>query len=395
MGNLTQSDMTIVLILITVIIVLLAIIAVLDIISRKKKKEPQFAISKDDEEKLIIEEKNEEIEELPIELPTTSSEPIKAFVDKPNHVQEIKYVEEDEELEKTKARIELAELKEELKRQEEFKKLEENKKEEIKVQEKKDNAGEITSMPISSEANEVNVNLIEENKELIQEDLKEQIKEQIMEEIELLDLEEIEVPSEEFTKQEVAEIANAINEQLAKVEEESNLQRVNEVQEDLNEILEISKEDIIAAHEDEQERKAIISVEEFNKISDEMYDNNEVIQMAYEDEGNEPISLMELENLYNTREMKTIKLDDFETIKPEEKEAIIKDADIKKMEDLPPIAIEKKFKSSPFISPVYGISETKETIELEQTANLDKLNEEIKKTNEFLKTLKELQKNLD
>ena len=93
--------------------------------------------------------------------------------------------------------------------------------------------------------------------------------------------------------------------------------------------------------------------------------------------------------------MKTIKLEDFETIKEEEKEAIISEAEFKKMEDLPPIAMEKKFKSSPFISPVYGISETKETIELEQTANLDKLNEEIKKTNEFLKTLKELQKNLD
>ena len=31
-----------------------------------------------------------------------------------------------------------------------------------------------------------------------------------------------------------------------------------------------------------------VSVEEFNKISDEMYDNNEIIQMAYEDEGDEP-----------------------------------------------------------------------------------------------------------
>jgi hypothetical protein len=153
----------------------------------------------------------------------------------------------------------------------------------------------------------------------------------------------------------------------------------------------------VKEHEDEQERKAIISVEEFNKISDEMYDSNEIIQAAYEDEGDEPISLTELENLYNTKEMKAIKLEDFETITEEEKEVIIKEkeAEIKKMEDLPPIALEKKFKSSPFISPVYGISETKETIELEQTANLDKLNEEIKKTNEFLKTLKELQKNLD
>ena len=64
-------------------------------------------------------------------------------------------------------------------------------------------------------------------------------------------------------------------------------------------------------------------------------------------------------------------------------------------EDLNFFSIAIGGKSSPFISPVYGISETKETIELEQTANLDKLNEEIKKTNEFLKTLKELQKNLD
>ena len=30
-----------------------------------------------------------------------------------------------------------------------------------------------------------------------------------------------------------------------------------------------------------------------------MYDSNEAVQMAYEDEGDEPISLTELENLYN------------------------------------------------------------------------------------------------
>ena len=200
-------------------------------------------------------------------------------------------------------------------------------------------------------------------------------------------------------KEEVSDIANAINEQLIKEEietKEANLQKANEVQEDLNELLEIGIEQKIAEYEDEQERKAIISVEEFNKISDEMYDSNEVIQMAYEDEGNEPISIEELETLYNTREMKAIKLEDFETVQTvDEKEAILKDADIKKLADLPPIAIEKKFKSSPFISPVFGISVTKESLELEQTANLDKLNEEIKKTNEFLKTLKELQKNLD
>lgn len=386
MGNLTQNDMMIVFILLAVIIVLLTIIAILDIIGRRKKKEEQLEISIDEEqchEKEEFINDNNNVEQLPVELPVMPIEPTKTFIDKPNHVHEIKYVEEDEELEKTKARIELAELKEELARQEANKKMVE-----LQIEESNELQSEETTeeqINVFDHSQESDIQL-----ETIQEDI-----EQTIEEIELLDFDEIEVTNDDFTKQEVVEIANAINEELVKTEQEANLQRVNEVQEDLNEILEISKEEIIAAHEDEQERKAIISVEEFNKISDEMYDNNEAIQMAYEDEGNEPISLTELENLYNTREMQTIKLEEFEEIKPEEKEAIIKDADIKKMEDLPPIAIEKKFKSSPFISPVYGISETKETIELEQTANLDKLNEEIKKTNEFLKTLKELQKNLD
>ena len=59
----------------------------------------------------------------------------------------------------------------------------------------------------------------------------------------------------------------------------------------------------------------------------------------------------------------------------------------------------KKFKSSPVISPVYGIERPSDVshndIELENTANFEKLDEEIRKTNEFLMTLKELQKNLD
>ena len=56
-----------------------------------------------------------------------------------------------------------------------------------------------------------------------------------------------------------------------------------------------------------------------------------------------------------------------------------------------------KFKSSPIISPIYGVEkeETNETLELENTANYEKLDAEIKKTNEFLSKLKELQKKLD
>ena len=56
----------------------------------------------------------------------------------------------------------------------------------------------------------------------------------------------------------------------------------------------------------------------------------------------------------------------------------------------------KKFKSSPFISPVYGIENNDvNSLALENTANYEKLDQEIKKTNEFLMTLRELQKKLD
>lgn len=383
MGNLTQSDMTIAIILIVVIFILIGVICILDVLAKRKKKE-EIVESDIDVSNNVTINSLPEVEELPKELVqpqivtpviVETTQPII----KTTKIEEIKYVEEDEELEKTKAKLELEELKAELRRQEEEKKLQE-----IKVVEK-------IEEPVVIESVTTEEQIVEEMAP------KEEVK--VVEEIvEIKEETPVEVQVVE-QKEEVSDIANAINEQLIKEEietKEANLQKANEVQEDLNELLEIGIEQKIAEYEDEQERKAIISVEEFNKISDEMYDSNEVIQMAYEDEGNEPISIEELETLYNTREMKAIKLEDFETVQPvDEKEAILKDADIKKLEDLPPIAIEKKFKSSPFISPVFGISETKESLELEQTANLDKLNEEIKKTNEFLKTLKELQKNLD
>ena len=55
-----------------------------------------------------------------------------------------------------------------------------------------------------------------------------------------------------------------------------------------------------------------------------------------------------------------------------------------------------KFKNSPIISPVFGLdsNDNVSNIEVENTANLDKLSEEIKKTTEVLNTLKELRKNL-
>ncbi len=170
-------------------------------------------------------------------------------------------------------------------------------------------------------------------------------------------------------------------------------------EEEQERIEEESKNIELTDYETEQENNAIISLEELVTKSKEMYAANELTQ--YADEGNEPISISDLEEKvqkkvnpdYNTPFIinkvveeptkeeinevvnNKVKMDDFNTIKVEE----------------------KKFKNSPVISPVFGIErqETKQVMELENTANYDKLDQEIKKTNEFIMTLKELQKHLD
>ena len=129
------------------------------------------------------------------------------------------------------------------------------------------------------------------------------------------------------------------------------------------------------------------------------------------DEGNEPINLEELQQKFAKENQATLIIEEptvenkpVETMNPPKKvvmEEFITPKVTAQLEE------KKKFKNSPFISPVYGIEKEKkdpvtpvvpvhaDSIELEQTANLEKLDQEIKKTNEFLKVLKELQKNLD
>lgn len=168
----------------------------------------------------------------------------------------------------------------------------------------------------------------------------------------------------------------------------------------------------LTSYEEEQEENAIISLEELVRKSKEMYAANELTQ--YADEGNEPISLEDLEKkmrieretiteqyqeipeiieTLDVGETKTqMKLDDFNTIKVESEKVLVEEK-----REVPLYQAEKKFERSPVISPIYGIEKTltPEEIALENTANYEKLDEEIKKTNEFLMTLRELQKNLD
>ena len=160
-----------------------------------------------------------------------------------------------------------------------------------------------------------------------------------------------------------------------KTEAQEELQRLTEVLEQAQE--EEEKSINLTEFEEEQEKNAIISIEELMSKTKAMYESGEFDK--YEDEKVNPISLDDLEKK-KEEEPVLVTLDDIETAKASEE-------------------VVSTFKSSPIISPVFGIETnigTKATeMELENTANYEKLDEEIKKTNEFLTTLKELQKNLD
>ena len=175
----------------------------------------------------------------------------------------------------------------------------------------------------------------------------------------------------------------------------------------LTETLEKAEEEVknidLTAFEEEQEQNAIISLDELMARGKALYESGELEKL--EDEGNEPISLQDLEErMKASREEDTVmavetdnkeqmKLDDFVSVPTTENVAVtspIKETDVYE---------HKKFKSSPVISPVFGIERpeinSSSDIELENTANYEKLDEEIRKTNEFLMTLKELQSKLD
>ena len=181
----------------------------------------------------------------------------------------------------------------------------------------------------------------------------------------------------------------------------------------LTETLEKAEEEVknieLTAFEEEQEQNAIISLDELMERGKAMYENGEFDKL--EDEGNEPISLQDLEERMKeakesvaaieeepvitevTPVSHQMVLDDFQTVEVEKETA----TPVVEKKEL--YSEHKKFKSSPVISPVYGIEHPTSTnandIELENTANYEKLDEEIRKTNEFLMTLKELQKKLD
>lgn len=312
----------------------------------------------------------------------------------------IKYVEENEELEKTKAKIELAKLKERLVKEEEEKKklLELNLalansktnvalKEQIIVDEDitKNNLEPVsTSSPDSKPEQTIKQSSSDINKQTIVEEnicnLEGSEKAENISKKNILKDNETKIDKYlssnryDVNKNNVNIEKNSSNSNIIenKIDERQSINEIND------ETSNLTTDDKNSLYEKLEEENAIISYEELKKSTNFGYTDDEMNR--YVDEEDAIISIQELEKLYKeSKELTEVKLDSF---------------DIKRVEDLPKISDENKFQSTPFISPVYGLGVTEESLSLEQTANLEKLNEEIRKTNEFLKTLKELKKNL-
>ena len=141
----------------------------------------------------------------------------------------------------------------------------------------------------------------------------------------------------------------------------------------------------LSSFEEEQEASAIISLNELFEKAHTLYEND-MLEDYREDDV--PINLSELEAKFKPADIS-------KEVVFEKAQAVVEPVNV-----MPPAINEpiRPFTASPIISPIYGITKDRveqDSIELENTANYDKLDQEIKKTNAFLDTLKELKEKLE
>lgn len=218
-----------------------------------------------------------------------------------------------------------------------------------------------------------------------------------------LSMENLEI--EEVTKAEEQEVIEYKNEVYTEEEAKQELERLTEeLQKEKEEncvaVLDDNHNISLTEFEIAQEENAIISLEELLIKGKELTSMNEVSQ--YKDEGNEPISIEELERRYQverfekTEEMPVITpemVQELEDVKPKQEQISLFDM------NSTPYQTASGYKPSPIISPIFGVEKehiAQETrLELENTANYEKLDAQLQKTNEFLARLRELQGKLD
>ena len=173
----------------------------------------------------------------------------------------------------------------------------------------------------------------------------------------------------EEDKQEVVYVANKPTEEDAK----------KELEEAAKKLVYEEKNDLIGPtfFEKVQEEKSIISYDELLKAN---LDPDELDNYRVEDEGNEPITLDELykRNIDDLIEKQEEKINNFNKVQELKEEP-------------------KRFKNSSVISPVFGIKSDNEykKIETYKNTNVKNIEDEIKKTEEFLSELKKLKERIE
>ena len=135
----------------------------------------------------------------------------------------------------------------------------------------------------------------------------------------------------------------------------------------------VDDEKKVVSFEEEQERTAIISLDELMNKSDNLYNANEINQYNDDDE---PISLDEVFNMYQKEEPE-------EVVEVHETPKVLEEVMEEKKE------LYTKKESVPFISSLYGLE--KNDMSFENTASYEKLNRE--QSNEFMRKLREMSEN--
>ena len=146
-----------------------------------------------------------------------------------------------------------------------------------------------------------------------------------------------------------------------------------------------NKKDDVTNFEMEQERTAIISLDELLKKSEDLYSDNEVVQY---DDGNEPISIDEVLKMFkkdDEEEVQTIE----ERAVPEVFQEVVEEEKVK--EQVQEKELYSKKETIPFISSIYGIEQDSNALEFENTATYEKLDRQ--KQNDFITQLREMNEN--
>ena len=226
---------------------------------------------------------------------------------------------------------------------------------------------------------------------------------------------EIEAIKEELVKEETSTENNTLdstfkNEEIVDTVEEIDNSSNNQVEENINNN---DIDNIISNQYDDED--VPITLDEYMMISTDKY-NNDTLEIS--DEEDALISFDEVSKKFDrvNNEIEEItspvgiELQNvIESVYNNNKEeAVILENKVVEMHTLSDLSepervrvpyMRDKFRNSNFISPIFGLEKvnlpTLEELQIENTANYDKLDQEIKKTNNFLKELHELKKNLE